>query len=183
MTDDRWYVLPVNPEPWAVGPLDLLRRGGKLAPTMGRNQQVSAYQDAVREALAVKYGAHEGVMPYAPGYRLDFYFWRNMAEYRTEAGRKARNNEADATNMQKATEDALQGLLIGNDRDVISARSTVMDQGPEVNGHVVFHLQWGVSRYGLQVPFWDLPPEEVLSEVALESGLARGGNDNSWPPK
>jgi hypothetical protein len=48
-----WYVVHVNPEPWAVGPLDLGRRGGKVYATMGQNQQLAAYQEAVREETQV----------------------------------------------------------------------------------------------------------------------------------
>lgn len=167
--NERWYTLRVNPEPWAVGPLSLLRRGGRLAPTMGRNQQLHMYQQAVAEELANKYGTLPGA-PLAPCYELDFWFWRN-----TE-----RANIADATNMQKATEDALQGLLLANDRDVVRVRSRVVAQGPDVAGAVVFRVRWGVARKSddhiTEVP------THLLSETTAAS-TAPKVSDNSWPPR
>jgi len=167
--NERWYVLHINPEPWAVGPLDLLRRGGKLAPTMGRNQQVHMYQQAVAGELAVKYGALPGA-PLAPCYELDFWFWRN-----TERG-----NYADATNLQKATEDALQGILIDNDRDVVRAQSWVAAQGPAVAGAVAFRVRWGVARSGRDVCMG--LADEILDQVASNPTVTQV-SDNSWPPR
>jgi Holliday junction resolvase RusA-like endonuclease len=168
--NERWYALNINPEPWAVGPLDLIRRKGKIAPTMGRNQQLAAYQQAIKDELAHKY-AEVGAAPFPPPYTLDFYFWRN-----TE-----RANYADATNLQKATEDALQGILIKNDRDVICVRSSIQSQGSESIGAVVFGVQWNVGRFGLQMPMTG-PPDEILSEVA-SFHLITHVSDNSWPPR
>lgn len=174
MTDpsgERWYALNLNPEPWAVGPLDLLRRKGKLAPTMGRNQQVAAYQQAVKSELEDKYAGNLSSILPGP-YELDMYFWRN-----TE-----RANVADGTNMLKSTEDALQGILLTNDREVRRARWEIVQQGPEVASAVVFWIRWGSTPYGLQHLMPDGMPEEILSRVALFSAhqpLA----DNTWPPR
>lgn len=180
MTSDAWFVLGVNPEPWGVGPLDVIRRGGRLTPTMGRNQQLDAYKEAVREELSLRYGAS---LPVPAGYELDFYFWRHRADYITPQAQKARKNEVDATNLQKATEDALQGILIGNDRDVIRVRSTIMAQGPYVHGAVVIHLRWGVDREEEQ--YAKIFPESVtkkLTEVQT-APAAVPAHDNSWPPR
>lgn len=169
--NERWFALDINPEPWAVGPLDLIRRGGKLAPTMGRNQQLHMYQQAVKEELAEKY-AEVGAAPFPPGYTLSFFFWRD-----TQKG-----NYADATNLMKATEDALQGVLLTNDREVIRNYSEIVQQGPGVHGKVVFCIRWGVKREGL---YWPMPleiPEEILTEVALFQ-TRRAASNNAWPPK
>lgn len=167
--NERWYALQVNPEPWAVGPLDLIRRGGRLAPTMGRNQQLHMYQQAIAGELATKYGALPGA-PLAPCYELDFWFWRN-----TE-----RANNADATNMQKATEDALQGILIANDRDVVRVQSHVAAQGPAVAGALAFRIRWGVARSSRDAVS-DMP-DEILRQVS-ELPVAPQVSDNSWPPR
>lgn len=121
-----WYVLHLNPEPWAVGPVGVARTSGKMRPFVGRNQQLAAYQEAVREAMPEH--AQEIVGPVS----LSFFFWRHMAEYVTPQARTHRKHEADATNMQKALEDALQGVLYKNDRDVKHIESYIVDQGPEV---------------------------------------------------
>jgi hypothetical protein len=175
---ERWYALHVNPEPWAVGPLDILRRKGKLAPTMGRNQQLFAYQQAVKDELLSKYGVVKESV-YAPCYQLDCYFWRRL----DEGPGTNRRHEADATNMQKALEDAIQGVLIHNDRDVIRVRSTIVEQEGSTDGKIIFCLQWGVARYGLQTPMPNGIPEEILSEIAEWRHEAPKVSDNSWPPR
>lgn len=164
-------MLDINPEPWAVGPLDLIRRGGKLAPTMGRNQQLHMYQQAVRDELYYKYGAAEGA-PLAPGYALSFFFWRNT--------QKA--NVADATNLMKATEDALQGVLLTNDREVVRNYSEIVAQGPDVQGGIIFSIRWGVSRTGLRWPMSTDPQGKALEELSAR-GRSLDSFDNSWPPK
>lgn len=180
MGSEAWFVLGVNPEPWAVGPLDVIRRGGKLTPTMGRNQQLDAYKQAVRDELESQYGLGS---PLPAGYELDFYFWRHRADYTTAQAQKARKNEADATNIQKATEDALQGVLICNDRDVIRVRSTIVAQGPYVHGAVVIHVRWGVDRE--EEEYAKIFPDRVtkkLTEVQTAPS-APPVSDNSWPPR
>lgn len=169
--NERWYALNINPEPWAVGPLDLLRRGGKLAPTMGRNVQLHMYQQAVKEELARKY-AEVGAAPLVPGYALSFFFWRD-----TQKG-----NYADTTNLTKATEDALQGVLITNDREVIRNYAEIVRQGPGVNGGVIFCVQSNLKREGLRVPMPLEPPDELLSDLSRQAALNKV-SDNAWPPQ
>lgn len=130
-----WFVLEINPEPWEVGPVGVARHGQKLKPYIGRSQQLDAYKQAVREELGTGYTKIEGKV------KLTFYFWRNMAEYKTETSRTNRANEADATNLAKSTEDALQGILFENDKDTNDIRSILVAQGPEVKGRVVFSIE------------------------------------------
>lgn len=121
----RWFVCRVNPDPWAIGPVSVGRRGGKLYPIVGRNEQLATYQEAIRSEV--------GLQPFiVGGVGLHFYFWREVPEER-----KYRKHDADATNLQKATEDALQGLLFDNDRLVVEVGSTLVHQGPDVIGQVV----------------------------------------------
>lgn len=147
---------------------------------MGRNQQLDAYKQAVRDELQHSY-AIPGPLP--AGYELDMYFWRNRADYTTTQARQARKNEVDSTNMQKSTEDALQGLLIGNDRDVIRIRSTIMGQGPHILGAVVIHVRWGIDQE--EENYASIFPEKVtdrLRKVQTAPSLVPA-NDNSWPPR
>lgn len=171
--NEQWFVLNINPEPWAVGPLGVARREGKLAPYMGRNQQLDAYKEAVRDELITRYPTLE-MLP--PGYELDFYFWRNRADYQGTT-KQVRKNQADATNMQKATEDALQGLLIENDRDVLRVGSAIMAQGPDVRGAVAFRVRYGVTEIKGE-PL----PEDVMQLVA-DLELATPTSSNEWPPR
>ena len=117
------FVLHLNPEPWAIGTVAYNR----VSP----NMTLKTFQDAVREEL-------EDIEPLSPGeYALRFYFWRQQAVYLDMSDRRRQRNQADATNMQKALEDALQGVLFDNDRDVKDIHSTIMAQGPDVNPCIV----------------------------------------------
>lgn len=116
--EERWYTLWLNPEPWAVG---TAHRGG-ISPNIG----LVAYQNAVREALQ-----DEPKLP--PNFRrFEFRFWRRQDRYIDAADHIRQRNQADATNMQKSLEDALQGILFDNDRDVVDIRSIIVDQGVNV---------------------------------------------------
>lgn len=120
--NDRWFFLPINPEQWAIGPVSVGRKGGKIYPIVGQNSQLHAYQEAIGEELNDVEQMPEGK------YSLTFYVWRVQAEYEGKT-RKIKKHEVDATNIQKATEDALQGVLFGNDRDVRDVRTVVVEQG------------------------------------------------------
>lgn len=128
--NERWFTLDVNPDPWAIGPLQLGKRNGKFFPHVGPNRQLLAYKETVAELLG-------DITPLEPGeYDLSFYFWRRL----DGSGRNVKHS-ADATNLQKATEDALQGILFGNDRDVRKISSEVVEQGPDVRPMVVIRAQ------------------------------------------
>lgn len=152
------YVARVNPEPWAVGPLGVGRKRSGVYSYMGRNQQLDAYKEAVKEDLL----AQEPKM-ITGKVNLWFWFWRNRAEWTTDKDRVAHRNEADATNMQKATEDALQGVLIENDRNVVIVTSHVVAQGPEVEGKIVI----GIER--LQGFSEDYVPQNVKNALMVDA--------------
>lgn len=175
MSDLR-FALDINPEPWAVGPLGTARREGKVSAYIGRNQQLAAYQEAIQEGLKAELDDEYFLL--TPPFDIEFYFWRNHAEYLTPAARKHRKHIADATNMQKATEDALQGVLFENDKDVARIRSQVVDQGPHTQGLVVIRV---VSEAWPEVPAWvgKMRQDLMLRQAATE----RESNSNVWPPR
>jgi Holliday junction resolvase RusA-like endonuclease len=149
----RWYALALNPEPWAVGPVDLGRKNGKVYGTIGRNQQLAAYQDAVREEIGDKQELVTGPV------QLTFFFWRNRASYVTPSERTRQKGRADASNMGKALEDALQNVLFENDREVNDVRSVIVAQGPDVIPRILLRIKANTD-----------PPEiiDALPPVALE---------------
>lgn len=125
--DPQWFVLDVNPYPWKVPPVSVGRRGGKMFPSFGRDEGLFAYKQSIKEQLA-RVETHM-----IPGsVALYMWFWRNMPTYTTHQGRTARRHEADTTNLQKATEDALQGILFENDKDVDFVQSYRVMQGQSV---------------------------------------------------
>ena len=152
MNSERWFHIPINPEPWAIGPLSMGRKNGRMFPKVGRNQQLHAYKEAVAAELADTTPLPEGE------YRLEFYFWRQIARYTDTKGRKQSRNVADTTNLQKATEDALQGVLFSNDRNVKSILSTIVEEGPDVNGQILIRTEpwYGFDPAILPGIAWDL---------------------------
>lgn len=140
MSDNmRWYVLEVNPEQWAIGDVSVGRKNGKLYPSVGRNAELYNYQQAVKEILDGSQMLPEGK------YRLEFFFWRQQSVY-TGAKKKVKKNQVDATNLQKALEDALQGVLFGNDRDVVDIHSVIVEQGPDVRPLIVLGVEYLGTR-------------------------------------
>lgn len=154
----HWFVLDVNPEPWAVGPVGTGRRNGKVYAYVGRNDQLHHFKEAVKEALGKPDVWFDGKV------ELQFYFWRRRDEYSTPQARTHRKHEADGTNMSKATEDALQGVLFKNDKDVNHAEWTIVEQGPDVTGRIAIGIRQGQETPSIMA---QLPQHvcELLDEI------------------
>lgn len=175
-----WYILEINPEPWAVGPIGYARRGGKMSAYVGRNAQLDAYKESVKEALAdVETRMLDGKIS------LRLFFWRTRQDYETAQGRRHRKHEADTTNLQKATEDALQGILFENDKDVIDVHSSMVDQSPTAPGRVVI----GVAK-ARDLMFADYPFDKIKMmrrdrkpALAVQLDGQEELFDNAWPPR
>lgn len=149
----QWFVLDVNPYPWKVPPFSAGRKGNRMFVSAGRDEGLHSYKQAIKEQLEAKVTWKiEG--PVA----LYLWFYRNIPEYTTAQGRRARKHEADNTNLQKATEDALQEYLYENDKDVAYNVSYRVEQSADAQGMVVVCV----------VP-WDMPqpvfPDAVQFEI------------------
>lgn len=81
---------------------------------------LKAYQEEVQDVLR-----EQGAYMMEPSYRVNFIFHRT-SESETSPRAGARRSRSDATNMQKAIEDALQGVVIENDKDDIDVRSRII---------------------------------------------------------
>lgn len=150
-----WYVLPLNPEPWAVGPLSVGRgKGGKFFPRMGANQQLVNYQEAVRSELRRQRAEMIELGEGYNAYELVFVFHQVLYKYMTGSGRTSQQKQADLTNLVKATEDALQGILISN--DTLVEKQTNYVQRSE--GDAVPYVIIGVGPY-LAINPNEFPPE------------------------
>lgn len=167
---NQWFALNVNPDPWAIGPLGVGKKGGKFYPYVGRNEQLANYKAAVVELLDLSAGSHW--MDPDRGIELRFWFWRRL----DGTGKNVKHG-ADVTNLQKATEDALQDHLISNDRNVRKVTSELVAQGPDVQGAVVLCVGW----------YQGFDPQEVhsdmirdLSKFATEDASP---TQNEWPPR
>jgi Holliday junction resolvase RusA-like endonuclease len=169
MADYEWIVLRLNPQPWAIGPLSLGRKPGGFYPKIGPNAQLVAYQNAVREGLQA-----QGVKMLIGEVELRFYFSRTIESYKRRTGRNVSAHASDITNLQKATEDALQGVLIANDRDVVACSSVLLDQGVEARSFIIIRIS---RPHDHQSEI----PKSVLHEALAEPEVAIA-NANWLPP-
>jgi Holliday junction resolvase RusA-like endonuclease len=174
-----YLYVPVNPEPWAIGPVGYARRGGKMSAYVGQNKQLAAFKEAVAESVREQWGG----LPMLEGaIEMRLWFWRQRAAYKTPAARVHRKHEADATNMQKATEDALQGIVFGNDRDVKIPRSVIMEQGESTVGGIVIAVR--------SIEGWAEAEEDALPPGVRAARIQHIGSftpspetdSNAWPP-
>jgi Holliday junction resolvase RusA-like endonuclease len=145
-----YWITGINPEPWAIG--SPYRRGSKglgISP----NGKLKAYQDALREELPLQnahYRMHMGDL------KVTFYFWRSSAH----------GNVADATNLQKGTEDGLQKMLYANDRSNLDVRGVIMEQTPETNPHILITIEDFIK------PVIELPESVVIPKWAGSDWVA-----------
>ena len=117
----HWYLITdINPEPWAIGNLSVIRgRGsGKPIPIVGPNAKLAMFKEALADEMKRQYPDEITMME--GDLRIEFHFWRSSDH----------GNVADATNLQKATEDALQGVLYENDRSTRHISSHIVEQTP-----------------------------------------------------
>ncbi len=182
MSEDHWFHLPLNPEPWRVGPVGTGRRGGGLYAYVGRDQQLHAFESAVAESAQATWGDRP---PLEGNVRLEIFLWRQRSDYVTPNQKKHRKHEADATNMLKAIEDGLQGVVFSNDRDNLDVRCVIMEQSAAAVPQILVRVT--ELPDGWQQAILDTLPIE-MSRVVI-AHIASGGTqletsaDNSWPPK
>ena len=174
------FVLPINPQPWEVGPLSVGRKGNKVYPIMGKAVELAAYQDAVRDEMHNRYPEAE-MAPLGIYLRVNFYFSRNLGQYLTGTGRKAKDHIADTTNLQKATEDALQGILYKNDNLNTSVFSQVIGQSSSACPLVIIEILED-DRNALPSDILMMYIGEQTAFLSEESDPAPA-SDLSWPPK
>lgn len=151
--DAHWYhLVGINPEPWTSPNIGGRRKNG--SPVVYKNEGLRVYQEAVKDEL-------KGTIPYSfDRIELRFYFWRRLEDSNRIDSKRHRSHQADATNMQKALEDALQGVLFANDRDVVSVSSWVVAQGPDVTPRILI----SVREAGMAPVFAEWPVEPLVSK-------------------
>ena len=123
-----WVITGINPEPWTAPEVSIGRRGGKLAPQVFKREALRSFQEALHDYIKDNYDPE----PFSGDLAVRYHFWRALETSRSKV--------ADATNLQKAAEDALHGLLFLNDRQVKDVRSGVVMQMPDIEPAIV--IQW-----------------------------------------
>lgn len=160
MSDEIWYVVDgVNPEPWESPEGSVARKAGKMYVQMHKPFKLRAFQEDFAQSFKEQndeWTTSEEEMA------LTFYVWRNVDHL-------IKANIADATNMQKAIEDALQGILYKNDRQVQDVRTLIVAQDNDVEPAVVIQIRpWPGSAV-------------VLSMTAAERLAARRSKPKPKP--
>jgi Holliday junction resolvase RusA-like endonuclease len=168
---DRWFVLDLNPEPWATGTISTGRRNGKSYGRMAPEPTLVAYQEAAREVLREKIresdpDLEDSCSLMVRPVRITFFFWRQIESYVGLQGKVNTRNVADVTNLQKALEDALQGTVIENDRQVADIRSVLVEQDRNIRGKIVIRVE-EIVLLSLVDTLKDIPPTvwEQLDEI------------------
>jgi Holliday junction resolvase RusA-like endonuclease len=115
-----WFLVEgINPEPWQASEAATGRaKGGKTFVRFHKPQGLTDYQEALKSEFRRRYPDIEPATGTAEVY---FYFWREV-----NADSKAK--VADATNLMKAAEDALQGILYVNDKQNKNVHSFIVEQ-------------------------------------------------------
>jgi hypothetical protein len=156
----HWYVLSLNPEPWRVGPISVGRKTqGNPYPVVGRDQQLYNYQLAVQEELKRQGAVMRSLKIGDEGYELVFFFHHVLESYQTATGRNSKDRPADLTNLAKATEDAIQGVLIDNDTFVVKQTNYISRSGHFGKPAGYPYIVIGVA------PYLGHDPNELPSEV------------------
>lgn len=164
-TEENFVVLfDINPEPWAIGTAFAGRRGGAVRGGISPNQKLVIYKKAVADELEMAFSNQTlPVYNKDQAVSLELYFWRQV-----EPG----GNYADVTNLQKAFEDSLQGIIIPNDRQIKRVTATLVEQGPDVEPCIMFRhdVYW-------QDPLWIKTLKAVIGRVKSKKGNT---DNNAW---
>jgi Holliday junction resolvase RusA-like endonuclease len=158
----------INPEPWDLGTISTGRRkSGGISANMSPNAKLVAYKNALREELTKKKVVK---LPDDSPVSLVFYFLREIEVY--QGPRKTTyGHVADATNLQKATEDALQGILFDNDSVVHDIHSTILGQATGIEPGIIIHVTPYIPDPSLYL--W------AIEQLGYERARFKIG-DNSW---
>lgn len=143
MNRQIFFVPGINPEPWAVGSLGVRNTGKKPVPFIGPNPQLVTYKQAVTSEVQ----NHLQVILVDEPCSVKFLFWRRLDKYATLSDKGHQRHIADVTNLQKATEDALQGVAITNDRLVQRVTSMIVEQSVETNPGILIVMKWPFSPH------------------------------------
>ncbi len=161
---EEFYVIALNAEPWAIGPLGVARKNG-VHPYIGPNQKLQAYQEALREHL-------QGSPMTTGEVEVRLIIWRQIESMKVYTGKNRKGKTSDATNIQKATEDALQGVLIENDRNVRKISTQIVSQKEDTMPCIVIGIKPYVEEK-IDMPFsiWDRIEEVRRTALPNEGSL------------
>jgi len=134
------YLIPgVNPVPWKAPINTVQRRGSKSFCQSRKHPDTDAYQQQLIDRFSVLYPDVESLGK-EWDVELTITFWRDLTPFKRSDGRTGRARKADVSNMVKSTEDALQGILFDNDRQVQSASGIIAHQAMDIEPLLLIEL-------------------------------------------
>ncbi len=160
-----YSITGINPEPWVSPEGAIGRRNGKMFVQFYKSSGLMSYQSAVMEEIRLQNGhlpiAHK---PLEEDAQITFWLWRELAQ---SDDKDSQRNVADATNMQKALEDALQGILYINDKRNIDIRTIIVEQSRTTYPNIQIEVRTGSDIQRLP------PPLPVNDQPALPEWVTR----------
>jgi hypothetical protein len=145
VTDPKTIMIEgVNPVPWKAADVSLGKKGGRLVARGTKPLILDQYQEQIQDEISENYPNLE---PTSEESELWFWFWRSTAN----------GQPADATNLQKSLEDALQGMIFVNDRQIKKVHTTIMEQKPSTIPFII--ISWAPVT-------WDDDDDEKRRQIA-----------------
>lgn len=138
--NETYWIHDVQPQPWEAPPFSCQKRGRRFIPVAGRSEQLHVFKEDLGREFRRTY---PDVTPTDDQIALVFRFWRN-----TSAGEE----QADWTNLTKGAEDALQGHLYTNDRNVVDGRGIIMDQSPTAVNLIAVTISTPPPMHDIEIP-------------------------------
>jgi Holliday junction resolvase RusA-like endonuclease len=157
----------LNPEPWTEGSPGFGFKGKQRYPVLVKDKRLRDYQEGIQENIKQ---AYPDLLMYPDGVELHLIckFWRQLDSYTSGTGRETKRKVADATNMTKAIEDALQDILYKNDRQVKHSEGEIIMEGPDVSPRILIlciertrNPQWQQLANQLELAQKPTPPGNI----------------------
>jgi len=137
---DVFTITGINPEPWVPPEGSVGRKGGGTFVQFHKSAGLAGYQQAIKEEVAFQNHIDQTRYPVDESAQITFWLWRQRDQ---SDDRRQTRRQADATNMQKALEDALQGILFVNDRKNFDVRTIIWEQFHDTIPHIIIEVRTG----------------------------------------
>jgi Holliday junction resolvase RusA-like endonuclease len=161
-------IMDLNPEPWTPGTASMGFKGKQRYAKISKDERLRNYQEGVRENIMQAYP--DLPMLFSAGIELHLIckFWRQLDKYTSGTGRQAQRHVADATNLTKAVEDALQTIFYKNDNQVKHSEGEIIMEGEDVAPRILILVKervrdprWQELANQLEVREMPSPPGNV----------------------
>jgi len=144
--NDVYWIHDITPQPWEVQAQSYKAGGRWCKARLISPDQLREYRDELSRTFVQQYPL---TLPARGLLKVEFKFWRNTAD-----GAEL----ADATNLLKATEDALEGILYDNDRNNRLVSSEIIQQDDQAPNAIMVT----VSEY--EVSAIEIPPRIIMNK-------------------